>query len=85
MCLCHPLDFADVGKVQKKRVDAPSYYCVTAVHFCLQDTIDAGKVQKKSVDATRPYLELPYFNRDAIFTKSKAAAGLCEWAINIVK
>jgi dynein heavy chain len=37
------------------------------------------------VDATRTYLELPHFNREAIWTKSRAAAGLCEWAVNIVK
>jgi dynein heavy chain, axonemal len=30
-------------------------------------------------------LELPHFNRDVIMNKSKAAAGLCDWAINIVK
>lgn len=37
------------------------------------------------MDACRSYLELPHFNRDIIFTKSHAAAGLCDWAINIVK
>ncbi|GBF93145.1 dynein alpha flagellar outer arm [Raphidocelis subcapitata] len=47
--------------------------------------IDEGKVQKKTVDACRSYLDLPHFNRDVIFTKSHAAAGLCEWAVNIVK
>lgn len=43
------------------------------------------QVAKKTVEACRSYLELPHFNREAIFTKSRAAAGLCEWAINIVK
>ncbi|DBA86689.1 TPA: Dynein alpha chain, flagellar outer arm [Trebouxia sp. C0004] len=47
--------------------------------------IDDGKIPKKSFDATRSYLELPHFNRDIISNKSKAAAGLCDWAINIVK
>eukprot|EP00884_Botryococcus_braunii_P010094 jgi/Botrbrau1/19086/Bobra.0077s0003.2 len=47
--------------------------------------IDEGKVPKKNFDATRSYLELPHFNRDIIMNKSKAAAGLCDWAINIVK
>ena len=47
--------------------------------------IDDGKVPKKNVDACRPYLELPHFNRDTIYNKSRAAAGLCEFAINIVK
>lgn len=40
---------------------------------------------RKVVEATRSYLELPHFNRDIIQNKSKAAAGLCDWAINIVK
>ena len=43
------------------------------------------QLQKKTVDACRSYLELPHFNRDVIFTKSHAAAGLCDWAVNIVK
>ena len=47
--------------------------------------VDDGKVPKKSIDATRSYLELPHFNREIIYTKSRAAAGLCDWAINIVK
>jgi dynein heavy chain len=47
--------------------------------------IDEGNVTKKVVDATRTYLELPHFTRDVIMNKSKAAGGLCDWAINIVK
>ena len=49
------------------------------------DIIDDGGVTRKVVDATRPYLELPHFTRDIIMNKSKAAAGLCDWAVNIVK
>jgi hypothetical protein len=45
----------------------------------------APKVAKKTVEACRSYLELPHFNKEVIFNKSRAAAGLCEWAINIVK
>lgn len=40
---------------------------------------------KKTVEACRSYLELPHFNKEVIYNKSRAAAGLCEWAINIVK
>lgn len=47
--------------------------------------IDEGKITKKIVDATRQYLELPHFVKEIIFNKSRAAAGLCDWAINIVK
>ena len=43
------------------------------------------QVQRKTVDACRSYLALPHFNREVIFTKSHAAAGLCDWAVNIVK
>ena len=46
--------------------------------------IDSGGVQKKTVEATREYLALPHFNKETIYNKSRAAAGLCEWAINIV-
>jgi hypothetical protein len=44
-----------------------------------------AQVARKTVDACRPYLELPHFNREVIFNKSRAAAGLCEFAINIIK
>jgi hypothetical protein len=37
------------------------------------------------VEACRSYLELPHFDKEIIYNKSRAAAGLCEWAINIVK
>lgn len=43
------------------------------------------QVAKKTVEACRSYLDLPHFNKEIIFNKSRAAAGLCEWAINIVK
>jgi dynein heavy chain len=43
------------------------------------------QLAKKTVEACRSYLELPHFNKEIIFNKSRAAAGLCEWAINIVK
>jgi dynein heavy chain len=45
----------------------------------------APQVARKTVDACRPYLALEYFNREAIGKKSAAAAGLCEWAVNIIK
>lgn len=47
--------------------------------------IDDGNVPKKNVDACRPYLELEHFTRDIIYNKSRAAAGMCEFAINIIK
>ncbi|KAI3429649.1 hypothetical protein D9Q98_005734 [Chlorella vulgaris] len=47
--------------------------------------IDAGEVPQKNVDACRTYLDLPHFNKETMSNKSKAAAGLCSWAINIVR
>ena len=47
--------------------------------------IDAGNVAAKAVEACRPYLALPHFNRDIIYNKSRAAAGMCEYALNIIK
>lgn len=37
------------------------------------------------MDACRSYLELPHFNREQIYNKSRAAAGMCDFAVNIVK
>lgn len=44
--------------------------------------VDDGRLARKTVDACRSYLELPHFNRDVIFTKSHAAAGMCDWAVS---
>jgi hypothetical protein len=44
-----------------------------------------SQIARKTVEACRSYLELPHFNKEVIYNKSRAAAGLCEWAINIVK
>ena len=49
------------------------------------EEIESGAITRKTVEATRPYLQLEHFNRETIEKKSKAAAGLCDWAINIVK
>lgn len=47
--------------------------------------VDSGQVAKKNVDACRSYLELPHFTVEIVAGKSKAAAGLCDWALNIIK
>jgi dynein heavy chain len=49
------------------------------------DDLHDLQVAKKTVEACRPYLELPHFSKDIIYNKSRAAAGMCEFAINIVK
>jgi dynein heavy chain len=50
-----------------------------------KEEIDSGNVMPKTVEACRPYLALPHFTRDIIYNKSRAAAGMCEFAINIIK
>jgi len=50
----------------------------------LKDRIDGGEIPKKNVDACRPYLELEHFTPDVIYNKSRAAAGLCSFAQNII-
>jgi dynein heavy chain len=46
--------------------------------------IDDGLVKPKDVDACRPYLALEHFTQEAMERKSKAAAGLCVFVLNIV-
>lgn len=66
-------------------VSANAYFrlLITASHLCL--CIFCVQIARKTVEACRSYLELPHFNKEVIYNKSRAAAGLCEWAINIVK
>jgi dynein heavy chain, axonemal len=46
--------------------------------------VEDNKVPEINFKEVRPYLELPHFTKDAMITKNPAAAGLCDWAINIV-
>ena len=46
---------------------------------------DKENIAEPNLKAIRPYLEDPEFEPDFIRSKSLAAAGLCAWAINIVK
>ena len=46
---------------------------------------DKENIHEGSLKAIRPYLEDKDFNADNIRSKSLAAAGLCAWAINIVR
>lgn len=59
--------------------------CMFLVRGHHDSTTATSQVAKKTVEACRSYLELPHFNKEVIYNKSRAAAGLCEWAINIVK
>jgi len=46
---------------------------------------DKENIQDANLQAIRPYLDNPDFEPDFIRSKSFAAAGLCAWAINIVR
>jgi dynein heavy chain len=45
---------------------------------------DAGNVPDINWKEVRPYLELEWFDPEIIMKKNSAAAGLCNWVINIV-
>jgi len=46
--------------------------------------IDAERVPAGNFKGVRPYLANPSFKAELIKNKSKAAAGLCDWVVNIV-
>ena len=48
-----------------------------------KDISDAGNVPDVNWKEVRPYLELDHFNFETIKGKNSAAAGLCNWVINI--
>lgn len=62
-----------------------SHLCCSLMQTFCAFVAACSQLAKKTVEACRSYLELPHFNKEIIFNKSRAAAGLCEWAINIVK
>jgi dynein heavy chain len=49
-----------------------------------KDKIDAGEIPKQNFKNIRPLLEKEWFNVDTMRNKSSAAAGLCDWVVNIV-
>eukprot|EP00698_Gefionella_okellyi_P011837 TRINITY_DN3147_c0_g1_i1.p1 TRINITY_DN3147_c0_g1~~TRINITY_DN3147_c0_g1_i1.p1 ORF type:complete len:4003 (-),score=857.71 TRINITY_DN3147_c0_g1_i1:159-12167(-) len=51
----------------------------------LKPEIDAGNVPAVNFQEVRKYLVLPHFNHTAMYSKSRACAGLCVYVINIVK
>ena len=46
---------------------------------------DKENIQDPNLKAVTPYINDPQFDPDFIRSKSFAAAGLCSWAVNIVK
>lgn len=48
-------------------------------------TYDKENIHPEIIKAIEPYLKDPEFDPDFIRSKSAAAAGLCAWAINIIR
>ena len=66
----------------KKLMSNPDKFLDQLKNF--KTLIDQQVVDAKNFKAVRPYLELEHFTPEIISGKSKAAAGLCDWAVNIV-
>lgn len=49
-----------------------------------KDVIDSGQVPAVNWREVRQYLKMEHFDAEIIRTKNKAAAGLCNWVVNIV-
>ncbi|KAG1696565.1 hypothetical protein DVH05_018258 [Phytophthora capsici] len=49
-----------------------------------KELVDTQQVPEVNWKEIRPFLQLEYFNVEAIEKKNSAAAGLCAWVINIV-
>ncbi|KAL3663603.1 hypothetical protein V7S43_011489 [Phytophthora oleae] len=49
-----------------------------------KELVDSQQVPEVNWKEIRPFLQLEYFNVEAIEKKNSAAAGLCAWVINIV-
>ena len=50
-----------------------------------KEKIENGMVPSINFKEVRQYLALEHFNRETLLMKNSAAAGLCEWCVNIVK
>merc|ERR1740117_1410357 len=77
------------GKLQKDRSWGSAQKAMKEVDkfieqlFGFKTKIDAEEVPQANFKAVRPYLLLDDFQVEVIQRKSKAAAGLCGWVINI--
>jgi dynein heavy chain len=69
-------------KAAQKMMGNPQNFLENLTKF--KAYIDDCSVPAQNFKAVRPLLALEHFDRDIIFNKSRAAAGLCEWVINIV-
>ena len=82
MVLCAP-----AAKIPKDRSWNQSKIMMAKVDHFLESliTFDKENIQPTNLAAVKPYLNDKDFDPDFIRNKSFAAAGLCAWAINIVR
>ncbi|KAG8446024.1 hypothetical protein GDO86_013774 [Hymenochirus boettgeri] len=75
------------GKVPKDRSWKAARVVMAKVDAFLDSLVNFKKesIHENCIKSIQPYLQDPEFNPDFIASKSLAAAGLCSWAINIVK
>lgn len=50
----------------------------------IKEAVDNGSMPDINLKEVRPYLDMEHFNPEIILTKNSAAAGLCNFVINIV-
>ncbi|XP_039265498.2 dynein beta chain, ciliary-like [Styela clava] len=75
------------GKIPKDRGWKASKNMMAKVDAFLDQLLNYDKenIHENNLKAIKPYLADPEFDPDFIRAKSNAAAGLCAWAINIVR
>ena len=77
-----PKDFS--WKAAQKIMKDPNLFLQTLLGF--KEIVNAGDLPPGNVAVVKKdYLSNPEFDPAIILNKSKAAAGLCSWVINIVK
>ena len=78
---------APKGKVPKDRSWKAAKIVMAKVDGFLDALINYDKenIHPEIIKAIQPYLKNPEFEPDFVKSKSAAAAGLCAWAINIIK
>ena len=70
---------------ERERTWQASQKIMQRIDYFLQRLVSFDKehIPQAHINALKPYLSKPEFQADKVATKSLAAAGLCEWVINI--
>ena len=71
-------------KTAQKVMKDPNAFMAALLGF--KEIVNSGDLPASNVAMVKKeYLSAPEFDPKVVIVKSKAAAGLCEWVINIVK